>query len=62
MTIAFELVDRGTDPNELGKVIAFVRQNRSESDIKGQTDIVSTTVIKQSKRTYPKSSDTTILS
>ena len=23
--IAFELVDRGTDPNELGKVIAFMR-------------------------------------
>ena len=32
--IAFELVDRGTDPNELGKVIAFVRQNKAESDIK----------------------------
>ena len=32
--IAFELVDRGTDPNELGKVSAFVRQNKAESDIK----------------------------
>ena len=32
--IAFDLVDRGTDPNELGKVIAFVRQNKAESDIK----------------------------
>jgi len=34
--IAFELVDRGTDPNELGKVIAFVRQNKAESDIKNR--------------------------
>lgn len=32
--IAFDLVDRGTDPNELEKVIAFVRQNRAESDLK----------------------------
>lgn len=32
--IAFDLVDRGTDPNELGKVIAFVRQNKAEHDIK----------------------------
>ncbi len=32
--IAFDLVDRGTDPNELGKVIAFVRQNRAERDLK----------------------------
>lgn len=32
--IAFDLVDRGTDPNELGKVIAFVRQNKTESGIK----------------------------
>ena len=34
--IAFDLVDRGTDPNELGKVIAFVRQNKAESDIKNR--------------------------
>ena len=32
--IAFDLVDWGTDPNELGKVIAFIRRHRSESDIK----------------------------
>ncbi|MDE0012276.1 MAG: hypothetical protein OXU36_14090 [Candidatus Poribacteria bacterium] len=32
--LAFDLVDRGTDPNELGKVIAFVRQNKTESDMK----------------------------
>ena len=32
--IAFDLVDRGTDPNELGKVIAFVRQNKAASNIK----------------------------
>lgn len=34
--IALDLVDRGTDPNELGKVIAFVRQNKAESDIKNR--------------------------
>ena len=34
--IAFDLVDRGTDPNELGKVIAFVRQNKADSDIKNK--------------------------
>ena len=34
--IAFELVDRGTDPNELGKVIAFMRQHRNDKESKGQ--------------------------
>ena len=29
--IAFELVDRGTDPNELGKIIAFMRRDRDNS-------------------------------
>ena len=32
--IAFDLVDWGTDPNELGKVIAFIRRHQSESDAK----------------------------
>lgn len=32
--IAFDLVDWGTDPNELGKVIAFIRRHQSESDTK----------------------------
>ena len=34
--IAFDLVDWGTDPNELGKVIAFVRRYRGESDAKNR--------------------------
>ncbi len=34
--IAFDLVDRGTDPNELGKVIAFMRRHRNDKDAKGQ--------------------------
>ena len=32
--IAFDLVDWGTDPNELGKVVAFVRRNKQEDKIK----------------------------
>ncbi len=32
--IAFELVDRGTDPNELGKVIAFMRRARDSDNAK----------------------------
>ena len=34
--IAFDLVDWGTDPNELGKVIAFIRRHRGESDAKNR--------------------------
>lgn len=32
--IAFDLVDWGTDPNELGKVLAFMRRYRGEGDVK----------------------------
>ena len=32
--IAFELVDRGTDPNELGKVLAFIRQYQNADNAK----------------------------
>lgn len=32
--LAFDLVDWGTDPNELGKVVAFVRRNKQEDKIK----------------------------
>ena len=32
--IAFELVDRGTDPNELGKVIAFIRRDQGNKNAK----------------------------
>lgn len=32
--IAFDLVDWGTDPNELGKVVAFMRRCKGESDAK----------------------------
>ena len=34
--IAFDLVDWGTDPNELGKVIAFMRRHKGESDAKSR--------------------------
>ena len=34
--IAFDLVDWGTDPNELGKVIAFMRRYRGEDDAKAR--------------------------
>ena len=34
--IAFDLVDWGTDPNELGKVVAFMRRCKGESDAKEQ--------------------------
>ena len=34
--IAFDLVDQGTDPNELGKVIAFVRRHRGDNNAKSQ--------------------------
>lgn len=34
--IAFDLVDWGTDPNELGKVVAFMRHNKGESDAKNR--------------------------
>ena len=34
--IAFDLVDWGTDPNELGKVVAFVRRYQGESDAKNR--------------------------
>ena len=32
--LAFDLVDWGTDPNELGKVVAFVRRNKQKNNIK----------------------------
>ena len=32
--IAFDLVDWGTDPNELGKVIAFLRRNKGDNAAK----------------------------
>ena len=32
--IAFELVERGTDPNEVGKVLAFLRQHEGDADAK----------------------------
>ena len=32
--IAFDLVDWGTDPNELGKVVAFMRRYKGEGDAK----------------------------
>ena len=32
--IAFDLVDWGTDPNELGKVVAFMRRYKDEGDAK----------------------------
>lgn len=35
-TLAFDLVDRGTDPNELGKVIAFVRRHQDDTDAKSR--------------------------
>ncbi len=34
--IAFNLVDWGTDPNELGKVVAFMRRYKAESDAKNR--------------------------
>ena len=34
--IAFDLVDWGTDPNELGKVVAFMRRYRNESGAKNR--------------------------
>ena len=34
--IAFDLVDWSTDPNELGKVVAFVRRHQGESDAKNR--------------------------
>lgn len=34
--IAFDLVDWGTDPNELGKVIAFIRRHKGESNAKNR--------------------------
>ena len=34
--IAFDLVDWNTDPNELGKVIAFMRRYKGESDAKNR--------------------------
>lgn len=34
--IAFDLVDWDTDPNELGKVVAFIRRHRGESDAKNR--------------------------
>ena len=34
--MAFELVDEGTDPNELGKLISFVRQHQREPNAKQQ--------------------------
>ena len=34
--IAFDLVDWGTDPNELGKVVAFMRRYKAESDAKNR--------------------------
>lgn len=34
--IAFDLVDWGTDPNELGKVVAFVRRYQNDSEAKNK--------------------------
>ena len=34
--LAFDLVDWGTDPNELGKVIAFVRRHQDDTDAKSR--------------------------
>ena len=34
--IAFDLVDWNTDPNELGKVVAFMRRYKGESDAKNR--------------------------
>lgn len=34
--IAFDLVDWGTDPNELGKVVAFMRRYKGEDDAKNR--------------------------
>ena len=34
--IAFDLVDWGTDPNELGKVVAFMRRYKDEGEAKNQ--------------------------
>ena len=34
--IAFDLVDWGTDPNELGKVIAFLRRNKDDDTVKNR--------------------------
>lgn len=34
--IAFELVDRGTDPNELGKVVAFMRRHQGDNNAKNR--------------------------
>ena len=34
--IAFDLVDRGTDPNELGKVVAFMRRHHGDNDAKNR--------------------------
>ena len=32
--IAFELVDQGTDPNEFGKVVSFIRRHQNNDDAK----------------------------
>ncbi len=34
--IAFDLVDWGTDPNELGKVVAFMRHHKDEGEAKNR--------------------------
>lgn len=34
--IAFELVDQGTDPNELGKVVAFMRRHQGDNNAKNR--------------------------
>lgn len=34
--LAFDLVDRGTDPNELGKVITFLRQRKDDTAAKNR--------------------------
>ena len=34
--IAFDLVDWDTDPNELGKVVAFVRRHQDKNDAKNR--------------------------
>ena len=34
--IAFDLVDWGTDPNELGKVVAFVRRYQNDGEAKNR--------------------------
>ena len=47
--IAFDLVDWGTDPNELDKVIAFVRSYQNDSEVKNRLFIPYSAVGKYSE-------------